>query len=366
MYVPYGRPEECAIVVDHFFYQDADENPFHRRLLEGHDQAVRVLAARGRTLVSGSYDFTVRIWDIITGECKWTLVGHTQKGLVQTFDICVTLTNLSIFSLISVYSVVLDLNRKQVYSGSMDGTVRIWNLVTGQCQHTLIGHDSLVGLVALSPTFLVSAGADGKSCVWDPDTGELRQTFAAHTGAVTCFMHDDIKVLSGANGDLKLWNVRDGTLIRDLLTEISGVWQVAFEGRWCVAAIDRSSTLMLDVWDFATEPDNGTPSELQEDDTVSVADSEDEDDPKHKGLKTSMKNELGPNSHDSLVSRDDSRQSESARVDKAVENQGVQGVANENIERPQGASHAIDVGGTSAAVPSDLANGTHANEPETQ
>jgi len=48
--------------------------------LEGHDHAVRALAARGRTLVSGSYDCTVRIWDIITGECKWVLVGHTQKG----------------------------------------------------------------------------------------------------------------------------------------------------------------------------------------------------------------------------------------------------------------------------------------------
>lgn len=48
--------------------------------LEGHDHAVRALAARGRTLVSGSYDCTVRIWDIVTGECKWVLVGHTQKG----------------------------------------------------------------------------------------------------------------------------------------------------------------------------------------------------------------------------------------------------------------------------------------------
>jgi F-box and WD-40 domain protein CDC4 len=265
------------------------------------------------------------------------------------------------FSFMSVYSVVLDLSRKQVYSGSMDTTVRIWNLVTGQCQHTLTGHDSLVGLIALSPTFLVSAGADGKSCVWDPDTGELRQTFAAHTGAVTCFMHDDIKVLSGANGDLKLWNIRDGTVIRDLLTEISGVWQVVFEGRWCVAAVDRSGTLMLDVWDFANEPDNGMPSELPEDGTVTIADSEDEDDPKHKGLKTSMKNELGLNSHDSLVIRDDSKQSD---ADEAVGNQGVQGV-DESIETSQEVSHAVDVGGTSV-VPSDLANATHANEPETR
>jgi len=55
-----------------------------------------------------------------------------------------------------------------------------------------------------------------------------------------------------------------------------------------------------------TEPDNGMPSELLEDDTVGIENS-DEDDPKQKGLKTSMKNELGLNSHLSLFIRDDSK-----------------------------------------------------------
>ena len=60
--------------------EDVDENPYHKLHLEGHDHAVRALAARGRMLVSGSYDCTVRIWDIVTGDSKWILVGHTQKG----------------------------------------------------------------------------------------------------------------------------------------------------------------------------------------------------------------------------------------------------------------------------------------------
>lgn len=57
-----------------------EENPYHRLQLEGHTHAVRALAARGRTLVSGSYDCSVRVWDIISGESKWDLRGHTQKG----------------------------------------------------------------------------------------------------------------------------------------------------------------------------------------------------------------------------------------------------------------------------------------------
>ncbi|KAI9572280.1 cell division control protein 4 [Boletus coccyginus] len=213
---------------------DIDENPYHKLHFEGHGDAIRALAARGRTVVSGSYDCAVRVWDIVTGECKSVLVGHTQK----------------------VYSIALDPNRHIACSGSLDGTVRIWNVRNGQCQHTLTGHTSLVGLLGLSPSFLVSAAADSTLRIWDPDTGELRHTLAAHAGAITCFQHDEFKVLSGSDGALKMWNIRDGTVVRDLLTGIDGVWQVVFEGRCCVAATNRNTTTMLDVWDFGTDGDD--------------------------------------------------------------------------------------------------------------
>ncbi|KAK0475868.1 cell division control protein 4 [Armillaria novae-zelandiae] len=214
---------------------DAEENPYHRIHLEGHDQAIRALAARGRILVSGSYDYNVRVWDIITGQCKFVLTGHTQK----------------------VYCVALEPKQNQAYSGSMDGTVRVWNLQTGQCQHTLIGHTSLVGLLGLSPSYLVSAAADATLRIWDPDTGELKHTLAAHTGAITCFQHDEFKVLSGSDRALKLWNIREGTVIKDLLTGITGVWQVVFEGRWCVSASNKNGTTVLDVWDFGDPDEEG-------------------------------------------------------------------------------------------------------------
>lgn len=135
----------------------------------------------------------------------------------------------------------------------MDGTVRVWNLQTGQCQHTLSGHTSLVGLLGLSASHLVSAAADSTLRIWDPENGELRHTLAAHNGAITCFQHDEFKVLSGSDGTLKMWDIRDGSVVRDLLTGIVGVWQVVFEGRWCVAASNRQDATVLDVWDFGTE-----------------------------------------------------------------------------------------------------------------
>ncbi|KAL1660984.1 hypothetical protein GGF50DRAFT_118424 [Schizophyllum commune] len=87
-----------------------------------------------------------------------------------------------------------------------------------------------------SPSYLVSVAADSTLRIWDPDSGAFRHTLTAQTGAITCFQHDDFKVLSGSDDTLKMWNISDGTVVCDLLTGISGVWQVVFEGRCCVAA----------------------------------------------------------------------------------------------------------------------------------
>ena len=178
-----------------------------------------------------------------------------------------------------MYSVVLDISRNLACSGSMDGTVRVWNLSTGQCQHVLAGHTSLVGLLGLSPSYLVSAAADSTLRVWDPDTGELRHTLAAHNGAITCFQHDEFKVLSGSDGTLKMWDIRDGSQVRDLLTGIVGVWQVVFEGRWCVAASNRMDSTVLDVWDFGNDEDDeweGEPPNGWYDEESDYSDEEDE------------------------------------------------------------------------------------------
>jgi WD40 repeat protein len=56
------------------------ENPFHLHLLEGHTEPVRAIAAHGRFCVSGSYDHTVRVWDLVNGTCLHVLKGHAAKG----------------------------------------------------------------------------------------------------------------------------------------------------------------------------------------------------------------------------------------------------------------------------------------------
>ncbi|KAI6008715.1 cell division control protein 4 [Pisolithus orientalis] len=147
--------------------EDVNENPYHKSHLEGHDHAVRALAARGRMPIPGSFDW----------ECKWVLAGRTQK------------------------CVVLDIRRIIACSGSMGCA----------CQQMLTGHASLVGLLGLSPPF------DFRRCrlhVADLGSRYWRAPLSleAHSGAMSCFQHV-FEVLSGSDGTLKM------NLAKDLLTD---------------------------------------------------------------------------------------------------------------------------------------------------
>ena len=205
---------------------DDAECPYFIRVLTGHHHSVRAIAAHGDTLVSGSYDCSVRVWKISTGATVYRLQGHTQK----------------------VYSVVLDHRRNRCISGSMDNLVKVWSLDTGTVLFNLEGHSSLVGLLDLQQNRLVSAAADSTLRIWDPENGQCKSILSAHTGAITCFQHDGQKVVSGSDRTLKMWNVKTGEFAKDLLTDLSGVWQVKFNERRCVAAVQRNNLTYIEVF----------------------------------------------------------------------------------------------------------------------
>lgn len=214
--------------------------PYFIRVLAGHTHSVRAIAAHGDTLVSGSYDSTVRVWRISTGQAVHVLHGHAQK----------------------VYSVVLDHERNRCISGSMDSFVKIWDLDTGACLYNLEGHNMLVGLLDLRDERLVSAAADSTLRIWDPENGKCRHTLMAHTGAITCFQHDGRKVISGSEKTVKMWDIRSGEWVQDLLTDLRGVWQVKFDERRCVAAVQRGDLTYVEILDFGAIRDGVPPEEL--------------------------------------------------------------------------------------------------------
>ncbi|KAJ5296059.1 hypothetical protein PENANT_c021G03317 [Penicillium antarcticum] len=230
---------------DPVYYQggplvDDTDCPYFLRVLTGHQHSVRAIAAHGDTLVSGSYDCTVKVWKISTGQTLHTLQGHSMK----------------------VYSVVLDHKRNRCISGAMDHMVKVWSLDDGSVLYNLEGHTSLVGLLALQNDFLVSAAADSTLRIWDSVHGHCKNTLTAHTGAITCFQHDGQKVISGSDRTLKMWDVTTGDCVRDLLSDLSGVWQVKFNDRRCVAAVQRDSLTYIEVLDFGAARDGVPESKL--------------------------------------------------------------------------------------------------------
>jgi F-box and WD-40 domain protein CDC4 len=69
----------------------------------------------------------------------------------------------------------------------------------------------------------------------------------AHTGAITCFQHDGRKVISGSEKTVKMWDIHTGECVQDLLTDLGGVWQVKFDERRCVAAVQRGNLTYVEV-----------------------------------------------------------------------------------------------------------------------
>ena len=67
----------------------------------GHTDTVRCLQVNGTTLISGSYDNTLKIWNLRSGLCTNTLRGHTDSVLCLQFD------------------------NEKIISGSADRTIRV-------------------------------------------------------------------------------------------------------------------------------------------------------------------------------------------------------------------------------------------------
>ena len=79
----------------------------------------------GSKLASGSDNKTVQVWDVITGQVDHTLKGHLG----------------------SVYTVAFSPNGSKLASGSGKKTVRVWDVATGQVDHTLKGYSGSVNTI---------------------------------------------------------------------------------------------------------------------------------------------------------------------------------------------------------------------------
>ncbi|KAI8311299.1 F-box/WD repeat-containing protein 7 [Colletotrichum sp. SAR11_59] len=177
-------------------------------VLVGHGASVRCLEIKGDIVVSGSYDTMAKVWSISEGRCIQTLQGHFSQ----------------------IYAIAFD--GKRVVTGSLDTNVRIWDPRTAcsECLAILQGHTSLVGQLQMRGDTLVTGGSDGS--------------------------FDDTRVVSGgSDGRVKIWDLKTGHLVRELIAQGEAVWRVAFEDEKCVALALRQNRTVMEVWSFSPPED---------------------------------------------------------------------------------------------------------------
>lgn len=138
------------------------------RTLRGHTSAVRTLQFDGNKLISGSLDNTIKIWNWQTGECVNTLQYHTGGVITLHFegkylasgstDGCFKVSNFETRQIWCarghddwVNQVRMDLPSRTVFSASDDCTIKMWDMDTKQCIRTYTGHLGQVQQMTLLP-----------------------------------------------------------------------------------------------------------------------------------------------------------------------------------------------------------------------
>ena len=172
--------------------------------------------SKGERVTTGSFDHTVKIWDVRLGRCIHTLSGHNGEiSSTQVIEkrraspLCCPSTILQLMlerlrwhiRLLAFLTALLTCMHTCVcvmshvclvcwlpqfnfgsdlcISGSIDRTCKVWDVASGQCVHTLRGHNDEILDVSFNTTGskLVSASADGTSRVFNTNTGACQVRF---------------------------------------------------------------------------------------------------------------------------------------------------------------------------------------------
>lgn len=174
------------------------------KVLRGHSNGVMCLQFDENTLMTGSYDTTIKIWDIESGKEIRTLAGHASGVRCLQFD------------------------DTKLISGSIDRSLKVWNWRTGECISTYTGHSSGVIGLHFDSTIVASSSMDKTIKIWnfeDKSTFLLR----GHTDWVNAVKVDAAsRTVFSASDDftVRLWDLDNKTCIKSFEGHVGQVQQV--------------------------------------------------------------------------------------------------------------------------------------------
>lgn len=156
------------------------------KIFKGHTNGVMCVQFDDNILISGSYDATVKVWDIHTGEELRTLKGHTSGIRCLQFD-----------------------ESGKLMTGSLDSTIRLWNWRTGESLRTFEAHSDGVITLHYTGQYVASGSRDRTIRVWD---SKIKETFLlrGHSDWVNSVKVDaPSRTLFSASDDLtvRMWDL---------------------------------------------------------------------------------------------------------------------------------------------------------------
>lgn len=143
----------------------------------------------GDSLAVGSKDWSVTLWDVVTGERQRTLTVHNDGVVSVAFS-----------------------RDGRVFASATSRTLILWNTATWTKLYTLKGDAHRDGSVAFSvDSRTIARGGLGKAIrLWNTETGQLENSFTGYHRIVTsvAFSQDGWTIASGSlNGPVLLWEL---------------------------------------------------------------------------------------------------------------------------------------------------------------
>ncbi|KAK7506109.1 hypothetical protein BaRGS_00002831 [Batillaria attramentaria] len=179
----------------------------------GHREWVRMARVNqdGSLLASCSNDQTLRVWSVSSKECKMELREH--EHVVECLAWAPESAAPAITEAASIDAKNTKRNGPFLASGSRDKTIKFWDVSTGLCLFTLVGHDNWVrGLVFHSGgKYLLSASDDKTLRIWDIANKRNHKTLQAHSHFTTSLdMHKSAPyvVTGSVDQTVKVWECR--------------------------------------------------------------------------------------------------------------------------------------------------------------
>ncbi|KAJ8045001.1 F-box/WD repeat-containing protein 7 [Holothuria leucospilota] len=194
--------------------------------LRGHKGKVTCLDSDGQVIVSGSMDSTVRVWDIFTGTCLHILEGHTDSVTC------------------------LQLLGSEIITGCADSVIRVYNVSSARCLKKLTGHEEGILRLKCQGGYLVTSAGDKTLRVWSWPSGKCQHTLRGHLDDIETFsLHNGLALSTSWDATCKVWDLAKGICMQTLKGHSEVVFCCQFD---MVKAVTGGGDSLVKIWSLTS------------------------------------------------------------------------------------------------------------------